>query len=357
MKTKELGAQKPGGMPKWSSAVSDLCRTMFPGLVLAATLALASHFIAARYGGPIMLYALLFGFAFNFLGEEKKCAAGLQAASRQVLQLGVALLGAAITFRQAASLGVATLTLVAIGIVGALAGGYFIGRKFRLSPDHAFLSAGAVAICGASAAMAIAAALPKRNDSERNMTLTVLGVTAFSTAAMLIYPALVPLMNLSNASAGILLGATIHDVAQVVGAGHMVSDETGAVSAVVKLVRVASLPAVVLFASVAFRTDPDARRASQPALPVFVIGFLLIMTAHSFQALPEAIFKALAAFSKSAFVMAIAAFGVRTPLKEFMQVGARPFLVVGLQTLLLLLIIVTGIFLAPDRVAMIHLDW
>ncbi|MEE2692598.1 MAG: putative sulfate exporter family transporter [Pseudomonadota bacterium] len=327
----------------WSAAhIRERVRSLAPGLLLAITIAFASRFISMRYGGPVMLYALLFGIAFNFLSEEARCAPGIRFASRTVLQIGVALLGAAITFGEAVALGPMTLALVAAGVVVTICGGYFIGRMFRLSPDHAFLSAGAVAICGASAAMAIAAVLPKSENSERNLVLTVVGVTTMSTAAMVLYPSLAQFLRLSDATAGVFLGATIHDVAQVVGAGHMISDETGAISAVVKLVRVAMLPGVVLFTAMAFRGN-ETKRTRLPALPLFVAGFAAVMLFHSFHIFPAPVFSMLSDISKWCLVIAVAAFGMRTSLKEIAAVGARPIAVLGLQTALLLGIVLAGL--------------
>ena len=48
----------------------DMLRDALPGLLLSATIALAVRFISDRLGGPAMLYALLFGMAFNFLSAD-----------------------------------------------------------------------------------------------------------------------------------------------------------------------------------------------------------------------------------------------------------------------------------------------
>lgn len=63
----------------------------------------------------------------------------------------------------------------------------------------------------------------------------------------------------------------------------------------------------------------------------------------------ETVFAALAELSKSAPVVAFAAFGVCTSLKEFMTIGPAPFLVLGLQTLLLPAVIGTGVLLSAYR--------
>jgi uncharacterized membrane protein YadS len=74
----------------------------------------------------------------------------------------------------------------------------------------------------------------------------VIGVTALSTIAMVIYPLIIALFHLDHAAIGVFLGGTIHDVAQVVGAGFTVSEETGNVATFTKLLRVAMLLSVVV---------------------------------------------------------------------------------------------------------------
>lgn len=292
-----------------------------------------------------MLYALLFGIAFNFLGDEAKCAAGVRFASRRILQIGVALLGAAITIGQAAALGGGVLAIVILGVVGTLLGGYAIGRAVGLKADHATLSAGAVAICGASAAMAIAAVLPATRESERNLTLTVAGVTALSTLAMVLYPSFAQAMGLEGASAGVLLGAAIHDVAQAVGAGYILSDETGAIAAVVKLVRVAMLAPVVFVVSLAFRRAAAGGGEKRALLPLFVIGFFVVAAANSFGVLPPAVFASLAEISKACLVVAVAALGMRTSLRDAVAAGPAPMAAMIAQTLLLFTIVALGLAL------------
>ena len=85
------------------------------------------------------------------------------------------------------------------------------------------LSGGATAICGASAALALAAALPAHPLKERATLFTVVGVSALSTLAMIVYPMIAHALGLDSRAAGVFLGATIHDVAQVVGAGYSMS--------------------------------------------------------------------------------------------------------------------------------------
>src|SRR5439155_1619007 len=120
-----------------------------------------------------------------------------------------------------------------------------VARILGLSRAFGALSGGSVGICGASAALAIASVLPKTRESERDVILAVVVVTGLSTIAMILYPMLVTAIGLDHLRAGLFLGGTIHDVAQVVGAGYMISQKTGDVATYVKLLRVAMLLPVV----------------------------------------------------------------------------------------------------------------
>ena len=139
-----------------------------------------------------MLSALLLGIAFNFLAKEGRCAEGIQAASTPVLQIGVALLGARITFTQIAELGLIPVATVAGSVVLTMIFGIGVARVMGLPRQFGILTGGSVAICGASAAMAISMALPKYEGSERDTIFTVVSVVTLSSVAMIVYPLIVP---------------------------------------------------------------------------------------------------------------------------------------------------------------------
>lgn len=320
--------------------------TLAPGLLLSCTVAMASHFIASRYGGPVMLYAILFGIAFNFLSADPKLAPGIQFASKRVLQLGVILLGASVTFAEIAALGWATALLVIAAVTSTILVGVMIGRAAGLTAPHSTLSAGAVAICGASAAMAIASVLPQTKESERNLIMTVVGVTSLSTIAMVIYPMLTHTAGFTDMQAGVFLGATIHDVAQVIGAGYIVSDEAGAVAAVVKLMRVTLLAPAVFIIAMIFARKTAGAEATGRAFPIFLLGFAALMVANSFGLVPEAARASIAGASRFALVVAVSALGVKTSLKDLFEVGPKPVAALALQTLWLALFVGGVVFFA-----------
>jgi len=321
----------------------DTLRAAMPGLLLSATIALAVRFVSDRLGGPAMLYALLFGMAFNFLTEDERFASGIRFASRNILRFGVALLGLRVTTGDVMELGWPVVALIVASVVATILIGGLIGRAFGLKSDQSILSAGAVAICGASAALAIASVLPSHKDHERNIILTVAGVTALSTVAMVFYPVFVTYLQYDNATAGIFLGATIHDVAQVVGAGYIISDQTGEISTLVKLIRVACLVPVVITISLIMHRRRSAESKKEPLLPWFLVAFVVLVIVNSLGWVPAEAHTMLTPVSSWCLLTAVAALGVKTSLKSLADVGPAPVGVMLLQTVFLAVFVIGGV--------------
>ena len=323
----------------------DTLRDAMPGLLLSATIALAVSFVSDRLGGPAMLYALLFGMAFNFLAEDERFARGIRVASRNILRFGVALLGLRITTGDVMELGWPVVALIVASVATTILIGGLIGRVFGLKGDQSILSAGAVAICRASAALAIASVLPSHKDHERNTILTVAGITALSTVAMVFYPVFVTFLGYDNATAGIFLGATIHDVAQVVGAGYIISDQTGEISTLVKLIRVACLVPVVVTISLLMHRRRSPESGNEPLLPWFLVAFVVLVIVNSLGWVPADAHAVLTPVSSWSLLTAVAALGVKTSLKALADVGPAPIGVMLIQTIFLAVFVIGGIAL------------
>lgn len=305
-----------------------------PGILLAIAITAASVMVGNYFGGPVMLYALIAGMAFSPLATHQKLEAGIKFSAAEFLKVGVILLGLRITFVDIAALGYETAALVAAGVVAALSVGWGIGRVFGLKSEHAILSAGAVAICGCSAALAIAAVLPKTKTSACNTAVTVIGVTILSTAAMVLYPFVAGWTGLNDTEAGIFMGTTIHNVAQVIGAGYVVSDGAGETATIVKLLRVGFLMPVVIIVGLLFRNSDAAQDASTrpPILPLFMIGFIAVVIINSLGVIPPQIAELGGQMSQWALIAAVAAMGVNTSFGQMARVGARPWLALISQT-------------------------
>ncbi len=309
----------------------------WPGLLLASVIAIASTFISQTRGGPTLLYALLLGMALNSVTVGGRAMAGVDFAARRVLRLGVALLGARITFEQVTTLGWRNLALVLAGVAVTIGFGYAASRSFGLSRRLGVLTGGATAICGASAAIAIASVLPRDERSERELIFTVAGVTALSTVAMIIYPVVVHWAGLDTHQTGVFLGGTIHDVAQVVGAGYSISPQVGDYAVLTKLLRVAMLAPVVMGITIAIRRRRQAggEEHHAPLLPAFLVGFILLAILSSLGYIPAKLAPVLDEVSRGCLVVAIAAVGLKTSLLEVKKVGARALALLCAETVFL----------------------
>lgn len=327
-------------------------RSLGPGLVIAGLVALAASWLAEHYATPVMLLALLLGIAVNFVAQVDRCKPGIEFASRNVLRVGVALLGARITFDQVQSLGGAVMALTACAVVLTILFGIALARLASLPRDFGVLTGGSVAICGASAALAIASVLPRGPDHERDTIMTVVTVTALSTIAMVLYPVLAAAVGFDEHTTGIFVGATIHDVAQVVGAGYSVSTLAGDTATIVKLFRVAMLLPVVLVISFLLQRSGDAATAAggqrPPLLPMFLVGFAVLVVVNSLGWLPPAVESGMQGASRWCLVLAIAALGTRTSLGDLVQVGWRPVAIVVGETVFVGILVLSGLLvLAP----------
>ena len=324
-----------------------------PGTGLCCVIAMAATLVSTLHGGPQFLYALFFGVAFHYLSQDPKTRPGIEFCSRTVLRVGVGLLGARITASQIAGLGWTTAGIVIAAVVTTLLCGVLLGRFLGLNRAQSVLSGGAVAICGASAALAISAVLPRTKDSERFTLMVVVTVTVLSTLAMVIYPLAARLLHLPPELAGLFLGGTIHDVAQVVGAGYMLSPETGDYATIVKLFRVSMLAVVVVVVSTLFKkareqeSEEGTVAAKQAVVPWFLWVFVALVIINSMGGVPAVVQMGLNDVSRACLVVAIAALGIKTSFGQLARAGWRPFLLLLIETLWMAGIVLAAIYLGP----------
>lgn len=270
---------------------SQRTRELAPGFVVSSVVAAAACFLSEHYGAPVMLFALLLGMSVNFLAAESKCKVGIEFTARSVLRMGIALLGMRITL-------------------------------------------------GQITALALSAAFPNHPQKEKATLFTVIGVSALSTFAMIVYPMIAKWLELSPQAAGVFLGATIHDVAQVVGAGYSMSTQTGDTATVVKLMRVAMLLPVIVCAAMITRIQgADSTGERPPLLPWFAVGFLLLACINSTGWVPAMVQNGINDLSRWFLVIAISALGMKTQLKELASVGIKPILLMIGESIFLVVLV------------------
>ncbi|MFY0310542.1 YeiH family protein [Leisingera sp. D0M16] len=308
-------------------------RSLYPGVALAAVIGLAALFLSEHYGAPVMLMALLIGMVFNPLAEEAVVAPGITFSSKALLRAGVALLGVRVSVSDIASLGVAGFGAIAGLLGGTILLGLLLSRRDWQS---GVLTGGAVAICGASAALAISACLPKSKALEQETLFTVVAVTALSTLAMIVYPVALVQFGFSEAQTAFVLGASIHDVAQVVGAGLTVSEQTAELATLVKMVRVSLLPLVLCVLILAVSAAGKQDRTHKIPVPGFLIVFLALALVANTGVMTEEMADFAAEASKWLLIIAISALGAKTSLRSLASAGGAKVLRIGGLTLALL---------------------
>lgn len=320
------------------------------GIAICAGLAAIAMLSNALAGLPAMLVVLALGMGVRLAvpGLTAWAAAGIAFTSSTILRSGVALLGFRVVADDLLALGVPALGLVLGSVAATVLGGFVIARMMKQPADLSAVSATSVAICGASAALAASAAVPRRPGLERETVLVILIVSLMSTAAMLGYPVLARTLGFDTDATALLLGAAIHDVAQVAGAGFAVSEDVGVRAVTVKMIRVACLLPVVMGIALTFIGGGEDLqkgkrwRAIRP--PTFLVMFFLFAVITSTALLPDNVSQLAGTAASWLLAAAVGAIGLKTGFGELK--AARPSLAVtlGLQTLWQLAVVTALIF-------------
>jgi len=320
----------------------------YPGIALSALLCVAAMAISQRYSGPAMLFAVLIGLALHSSYESKSLQPGINWCARPLAQFGVALLGFRVDFSDIDAIGFIVPVLVLACLALTIIAGVLFTKALGMSKRFGVLISGAVAICGVSAAIAISSVLPKSPSSDRELSLTVAGVSVISTIAMILYPIISQWVSHTELESGIFIGASIHDVAQVVGAGYSISDGAGDTAVFLKLIRVSALlPVVLAIGYLVGRTSIKDEQKSSFFFPTFLIAYFIIAAANTLHLLPELIVQIGVKMSKVCLVTAIVANGLKTDLKDIALMGRTPLLALVSITVFMAAISLIGIYLLP----------
>jgi uncharacterized integral membrane protein (TIGR00698 family) len=322
-----------------------------PGIASTLIVALAATYLSDHYHAPPVIFALLLGMALNQLSAEARYAPGINVSARNLLRISVALLGLRITFGQVGDLGWSTAAMVIVTVPLTIGFGWVLAKAMKFDGRYGVLSGGAVGICGASAAMAIAVAWP-RKDSERDTVVVIACITTFSTIAMVLYPALLSHLHWDPLQTGRFLGGSIHDVAQVVAAGYATSPQAGDSATIVKLMRVAMLlPVVLIITLVAARGNGRQELAQDKValLPGFLIAFVILAALNGFSLVAKPVAAVLTEASKWLLVISVAALGMKTSLREMMAVGTTAIALIAAETVFLALLVLGWITLIGNH--------
>ena len=332
-------------------------RVLAPGLALAAGIALASvvlepfakdtaeFVLGFPVAIPAILIALIIGMAFHITDKASPVQPGLTFAVKKLLRVAIALLGLRIAFSDIAALGLSAALLIIASMAATIIVGLALARLVGRDDPFGALAGAATAVCGASAALATATVLPPGKNRDADVVFTVVAVNALSTVAMLAYPALGLALGYDPRAMAILLGGTIHDVAQVVGAGYSLSPEIGNSAVIVKLFRVFMLLPVVLAIGWYFARRGEGQGTAKVPFPLFAVVFLVLAAVNSTGLVPIIVKDVLGEISRWGLLMAIAALGLGTSLSAVLRIGWQAIVVICGTTLFILGFIMAGLAL------------
>jgi len=312
--------------------------------------AISAPLLAGMLPIPAMVIALLIGIALNSLARRPSFQPGIVFCLKTILRWAVALLGLRIALGEIAALGWLTAVLVMVAMIITMGAGFLFARAFGRDAAYGALGGAGTAVCGASATLATSIVLPDYKGKETDVAFIVVAVNALSTGAMVLYPLACASLGLDPRATGVMLGATIHDVAQVVGAGYAVSETTGNTAVVVKLFRVFLMLPVVLAVGWLFSRRAVAAAAAKIPIPVFAVVFVTLCLLNSIATgvpnLAEIFTRIKAPLVEASnwgLLVAISALGLGTSVGGILRLGWAHIAIVIGTTLVILLAVTAGL--------------
>ena len=319
-----------------------------PGLAIAASIAavafVVEYLIKNNTAGVVspLVIAVVLGALISNLGMlPENCRIGLGFAARNLLRLGIVLLGLQLSFSQVRELGAPGLALVIVVVAATFTGTQWLGKKMGLSPGLSLLVATGCSICGASA---IAAMRPVSDADDDDMAYAIALVTICGTLAIFLLPAIGEIIGFSGAQFGSWVGASVHDVAQTVATAASGNDDAQDAAIVVKLTRVMLLAPLVAAVSFTRRrklshtniTDSKTQKAKlPPVIPLFIVGFIAAISINSSFNLPSEFLSNVKWLEKSLLACALVGLGAGVDARKLRRVGTRP-LALGLISWILI---------------------
>lgn len=319
-----------------------------PGLAIAASIAAVAFVVeyliknnTAGVISPLVIAVVLGALTSNLGWLPENCRVGLGFAARNLLRLGIVLLGLQLSFSQVRELGAPGLALVIVVVAATFVGTQWLGKKMGLSPGLSLLVATGFSICGASA---IAAMRPVSDADDDDMAYAIALVTICGTLAIFLLPVIGELIGFSGAQFGSWVGASVHDVAQTVATAASGNDDAQDAAIVVKLTRVMLLAPLVAAVSFTRRqklnrtiaTDSKTQKAKLPPIvPLFVVGFIAAISINSSFNLPSEFLSNVKWLEKSLLACALVGLGAGVDARKLRRVGTRP-LALGLISWILI---------------------
>jgi uncharacterized integral membrane protein (TIGR00698 family) len=327
---------------------------ILPGAVLAFVGAVLAHrFLGEWLPVSSLLIAIVIGMTIRTFGWVPGWGeAGLKWAAKFPLRLGIVLLGLQLALADILGLGWEVLVIVAVTVAVTFIGIRVLGPLFRTDRTTSALVATGTAICGASAVAAGSAVLDRGDGRDRQAreiagpTATALAVvTIWGTVAMVALPALSAALGLGDRPAGVWIGASVHEVGQVVAAGGIVGATALTVATVVKLARVLLLAPAVVALRLGDAGGTPAGGKRPPIMPWFVLGFLVAVVVNSAADIPVETADFIAQLTTMLITFAMVGIGAAVDLRQLLRTGAPALLLGGAGSVLAVATALGGVVL------------
>lgn len=303
------------------------------GIWFVSLFAFASMYISelpfiSSVGVSPLVVAIIFGMIYGNTLRHKlpaEWAPGIVFSSKKILRFAVVFYGFRVTYGQVFGVGAEALIVDAVIVIGTFLLGWQLGtRVFGLDRDSSMLIGSGAAICGAAAVIATEGTL---KSEAHKVSMAVATVVIFGTISMFLYPVLynAGILGFDAKEYGVFVGATVHEVAQVVVAGNAIGEDAGTTAVIVKMTRVMMLaPFLIALAYFISRSNKDGGQKSEIMIPWFAVYFLVVVGFNSLDLLPKIAVHTINQIDTFLLTMAMAALGIETNFNKIKNVGMKP---------------------------------
>ncbi len=311
-----------------------LAKTYSPGLAFVGVVTFVGFNIHWQFEtiSPLVASLVLGVLIGNIISVPKSFVPGQKFATKKVLRFGIVLLGTQLALKQVVELGGREL-IVVVGVVAlTFLGTLWLGPRLGVSKSLSLLIATGFSICGASAVAAMEGVV---EADEEEVTYAIALVTLCGSLAIVLLPLLRNVLGLSDPQLfGSWVGASVHDVAQVIATSSTGGESAVHAATVVKLSRVVLLAPLVASVSIWVRRSSSglvakAKKADKKhvsAVPLFVVGFLVMIAVRTTGIIPDNWLTKLKTIEQLCLASALVGLGSDVRVSRLIKVGGRPLL-------------------------------
>ncbi|MDF7626712.1 putative sulfate exporter family transporter [Leuconostocaceae bacterium ESL0723] len=320
------------------------------GIIVVLVISLLAQFLAIylpQLGAEsiAMIVGIVLG---NTLFTADRYGAGVKWSEKYPIEMGIALLGATLTLKTLAGLGLNGIAYIIVNMAAVIGIVYVLGRYvFKVDLHSTMLMGAGNAVCGSSAIAAVAPVIGAKDDDRRTAVATV------SLTGMILLLTLPGLSHLifghNDFLTGALVGGTVQSVGQVVGTAALINGNVVTYATLFKLLRVIMLVFVVLlFGYISHRQTAseeraEVKKAKVTILPWYIIVFAILIVVNSVITLPNLIHQTSHTLSSFFGVVNLAAIGLNLKWTTIKKSGVK-FLsygfLVGLVQVILAIILI-----------------